>query len=80
MPMNIIEIGHFAHDSSVAVAPSPFGAYNRRVSGSGFQPSPKSPSATSDTRQTLGEIGRWLKKKILKVEEIYIYEYEAKAV
>jgi len=28
----------------------------------------------------LGEIGRWLKKKILKVEEIYIYEYEAKAV
>jgi len=29
---------------------------------------------------TLSEIGRWLKKKILKVEEIYIYEYEAKAV
>lgn len=31
-------------------------AYNKRVSGSGFQPSPKSPLATSDTRQPLGEI------------------------
>jgi len=29
---------------------------NKRVSGSGFQPSPKSPSATSDTRRTLGDI------------------------
>jgi len=29
---------------------------NKRVSGSGFQPSPKSPSATSDTRQTLSEM------------------------
>ena len=29
---------------------------NKRVSGSGFQPSLKSPSATSDTRKTLGEI------------------------
>ena len=29
---------------------------NKRVSGSGFQPSPKSPSATSDTRQPLSEI------------------------
>ena len=32
-------------------------AHNKRVSGSGFQPSPKSPSATSDTRKTLGVIG-----------------------
>ena len=30
---------------------------NKRVSGSGFHPSPKSPSATSDTRRTLGVIG-----------------------
>jgi len=30
---------------------------NKRVSGSGFQPSPKSPSATSDTRKPLSEIG-----------------------
>ena len=30
-------------------------AYNKRVSGSGFQPSPKSPTATSHTRQTLGD-------------------------
>lgn len=47
----------FAHDSSIAVAPSSsltLGAYNSLVSGSGFQPSPKSPSATSDTRQPLG--------------------------
>ncbi len=29
---------------------------NKRVSDSGFQPSPKSPSATSDTRNTLVEI------------------------
>gem|GEM_PF-6399620 len=29
---------------------------NKRVFGSGFQPSPKSPSATSDTRQTLGDM------------------------
>ena len=29
---------------------------NKRVSGSGLEPSPKSPSATSDTRQTLSEI------------------------
>lgn len=29
---------------------------NKRVSGSGFQPSPKSPSATSDTRQPLYEM------------------------
>ena len=29
---------------------------NKRVSGLGFQPSPKSPSATSDTRRTLAEI------------------------
>ncbi len=29
---------------------------NKRVSGSGFQPSPKSPSATSDTRNTLSEV------------------------
>ena len=29
---------------------------NKRVSRSGFQPSPKSPSATSDTRPTLGKI------------------------
>ena len=33
-----------------------FGSYNKRVSGSGFQPSPKSPSATSDTRGPLGVI------------------------
>jgi len=32
-------------------------AHNKRVSGSGFQPSPKLPSATSDTRQPLYEIG-----------------------
>ena len=31
-------------------------ADNKRVSGSGFQPSPKSPSATSDTRQPLSEM------------------------
>jgi len=31
-------------------------AYNKWVSGSGFQPSLKSPSATSDTHKTLGEI------------------------
>ncbi len=29
---------------------------NKRVSGSGFQPSPELPSATSDTRRTLSEI------------------------
>jgi len=29
---------------------------NKRVSGSGFQPSPKSPSETSDTRRTLSEV------------------------
>ena len=29
---------------------------NKRVSGSGFQPSPKSPSATSDTHKPLSEI------------------------
>ncbi|GIV41535.1 MAG: hypothetical protein KatS3mg034_0845 [Vicingaceae bacterium] len=28
-------------------------AYNKLLSGSGFQPSPKSPSATSDTRKML---------------------------
>jgi len=33
-----------------------FGSHNKRVSGSGCQPSPKSPSVTSDTRQPLGEI------------------------
>ncbi len=32
------------------------GSDNMRVSGSGFQPSPKSPSATSDTRNTLSVI------------------------
>lgn len=31
-------------------------AYNKWVSGSGFQPSLKLPSATSDTHKTLGEI------------------------
>ncbi len=34
----------------------PTGSPNKRVSGSGFQLSPKSPSATSDTRRTLSEI------------------------
>jgi len=34
----------------------PFGSPNKRVSGSGFHPSPKSPSATSDTRKTLPKI------------------------
>lgn len=35
-------------------SPSPsLGSLNKRVSGLGFQPSPKSPSATSDTRQPL---------------------------
>jgi len=44
----------FLYDSSLSsVAPTLAGAYNKRVSGSGLQPSPKSPSATSDTRQTL---------------------------
>lgn len=33
-------------------------SYNKRVSGSGFQLSPKSPSATSDTRQPLCKISR----------------------
>jgi len=33
-----------------------FESYNKRVSGSGCQPSPKSPSVTSDTRQPLGDI------------------------
>ena len=32
-------------------------AYNNRVSGSGLQPLSKPPSATSDTRQPLSEIG-----------------------
>lgn len=32
---------------------------NKRVSGSGFQPSPKSPSATSDTRQPLCDMAVW---------------------
>lgn len=31
-------------------------ADNKRVSGSGLQPSPKSPSATSDARNTIYEI------------------------
>jgi len=31
--------------------------HNKRVSGSGFQPSPKSPPTTSDTRKPLSEIG-----------------------
>jgi len=35
-------------------------ADNKQVYGSGFQPSPKSPSATSDTRKTLYDI---LKKR-----------------
>ena len=30
--------------------------YNKRVSGSGFQPTPKSPSATSDNHHPLDEI------------------------
>ena len=37
-------------------------SYNRRVSGSGIEPSPKSPLATSDTRKTLGDIA--LNKKM----------------
>ena len=39
------------------------GATNKRVPGSGFQPYPKSPPATSDTRQTLYEMAgkkQWL--------------------
>jgi len=40
-------------NSSPAFAGLPFGSANKRLSGSGIQPSPKSPSATSDTRQTL---------------------------
>ena len=44
-------------------------SHNKRVSGSGFQPSPKSPLATSDTRKPLSEIGRWLReRKYLKIE------------
>jgi len=39
-------------------------SHNKWVSGSGFQPSPKSPSATSDTRKPLSEIGS--EKKIFK--------------
>ena len=35
---------------------APQRSLNKRVSGLGFQPSPKSPSATSDTRKTLYEI------------------------
>ena len=65
-------------NSAVALQPCPLGhitADKREI-----KDFPKLPSATSFIRKTLGEIGRWLKKKILKVEEIYIYEYEAKAV
>ena len=39
---------------------TPFGKHNKRVSGSGLEPSPKSPSATSDTRKTLYKIGTLL--------------------
>jgi len=45
--------------------PSP----NKQVSGSDYEPSLKSPSATSDTRRPLSEIGRWLReRKYLKIE------------
>ena len=39
---------------------------NKRVSGSGFQPSPKSPLATSDTRRTLSNIGKEFSFRSLK--------------
>jgi len=65
-------------NSAVALQPCPLGhiTADKRLRYA----SSKLPSATSFIRKTLGAIGRWLKKKILKVEKIYIYEYEAKAV
>ncbi len=38
-------------------------AYNRRVSGSGFQSSPKSPSATSETRNPVYDMAGEVKLK-----------------
>jgi len=50
-------------NSSPAIAGSPFRSANKRVSGSGFQLSPKTPSAISDTRWPLSEIGGKVKYK-----------------
>jgi len=57
----------------------PFGSYNTVYAFRYAYPNCAF-GTTSHTPKPLGEIGRWLKKKILKVEKIYIYEYEAKAV
>ncbi len=51
MTNNSIFVGASLADSSVAVASSPFGAYNRRVSGFGLclRPNPSLSLRTSDT-------------------------------
>ena len=40
-------------------------SFNERVSGLGFQPSPKSPSVPSDTRQKLSEMPAVVFKNIM---------------
>jgi len=70
MTNNSIFVGASLADSSVAVASSPFGAYNRRVSGFGLclRSNPSLPLRTSDTRKTLSEMSTVaLRKSFLNI-------------
>lgn len=58
MKVEILPFFNIAWDGTLPFASQscdPIGLGQQRVSGSGFQPLPKSPSATLDTRKTLGE-------------------------